>query len=64
MNTDLTEPLIIATLRTSDDRNSSLLIDGTHRLYRAYHEGLAELTAYVLDEAETQALRIDGLDRR
>lgn len=61
MGTDLTEPLIVATLRTSDHGHSPLLIDGTHRLYRAYREGLAELPAYVLNESETQAIRIDGL---
>lgn len=64
MTTDLTEPLIVATLRTSDHGRSPLLIDGTHRLYRAFREGLAELPAYVLSEAETQDIRIDGLGRR
>lgn len=64
MTTDLAEPLIVATLRTSDHGRSPLLIDGTHRLYRAFREGLAELPAFVLDEAETQAIRIDELGRR
>ena len=63
MTTDLSEPLIVATLRTSDHGHSPLLIDGTHRLYRAFREGLSELPAYVLDERETQAIRIDGLGR-
>lgn len=64
MTTDLSEPLIVATLRTSDHGRSPLLIDGTHRLYRAYQEGVAELPAFVLDEMETQAIRFDGLGRR
>lgn len=64
MTTDLTEPLIVATLRTSDHGQSPLLIDGTHRLYRAYREGVAELPAYVLNVVETQAIRIDGLSDR
>lgn len=64
MTTDLTKPLIVATLRTSDHGRSPLLIDGTHRLYRALREDIAELPAYVLDEAETRTIRIDGLGRR
>jgi len=57
MTTDLSEPLIVATLRTSDHSESPLLIDGTHRLYRAYQEGIAELPAYVLDIEETLLIR-------
>ena len=64
MTTELSDPVIVATLRTSDHAHSPLLIDGTHRLYHAFREGLAELPAYVLDEHETQIIRIDGLGPR
>ena len=59
MTTDLTEPLIVATLHLPGSGNSPLLIDGTHRLYRAYREGTAELPALVLDVAESLAIRLD-----
>ena len=59
MTTDLTQPLIVATLHLPGSGNSSLLIDGTHRLYRAYHEDIAELPAYVLSVAESLAIRLD-----
>jgi len=59
MTTDLSQPLIVATLRTSDHGHSPLLIDGTHRLYRAYHEDVAELPSYVLDVAESLEVRLD-----
>lgn len=59
MATDLTEPLIVATLHFPGSGDSSLLIDGTHRLYRAYRESVSELPAYVLDVAESLAIRLD-----
>jgi len=59
MGTYLAEPLIVATLHLPGSGNSSLLIDGTHRLYRAYQEGVSELPAYVLDVAESLAIRLD-----
>ena len=59
MTTDLTNPLIVATLHLPGSGNSSLLIDGTHRLYRAYREDVAELPAYVLDVNESLAIRLD-----
>jgi len=59
MTTDLTQPLIVATLHLPGSGNSALLIDGTHRLYRAFREDVAELPAYVLNVAESLAIRLD-----
>jgi hypothetical protein len=63
MTTDLTSPLIVATLHLPGSGNSSLLIDGTHRLYRAYREHVTELPAYVLDVNESLAIRLDQHNR-
>ena len=60
MTTDLREPLLVATLRTSEHQQFPLLIDGTHRLYRAYVEHVAELPTYVLTAEESLAIREDG----
>lgn len=59
MTTDLTRPLIVATLHLPGSGNRSLLIDGTHRLYRAYREDVMELPAHVLDVAESLEIRLD-----
>lgn len=64
MTTDLTRPLLVATLHLPGSGNSLLLIDGTHRLYRAYREGVAELSAHVLDVTETLAIRQSAYQRR
>lgn len=60
MTSDLDEPLLIATLRSRDSEEFPLLIDGTHRLYRACVEHLPELQARVLSVEETLAIREDG----
>jgi hypothetical protein len=60
LTTDLTEPVVVATLRDAEGYESPLLIDGTHRLYRAYVEGIEQLPAHVLDVEESLAIR-DGL---
>lgn len=59
MTTDLTNPLIVATLHLPGSGSSALLIDGTHRLYRAFREQVAELPAYVLDVDESLAIRLN-----
>lgn len=59
MTTDLDEPVIIATLRGDEGRRYPLLIDGTHRIYKAYTLGEETLPAYVLDEEESLAIRDD-----
>ena len=63
MTTDLANPLIVATLHLPGSGNSSLLIDGTHRLYRAYREDIAELPVCVLDVNESLAIRLDQRNR-
>lgn len=59
MTTDLHEPLIVATMHSPELADAFLLIDGTHRLYRAYVERVPDLPAFVLDADETQAIRDD-----
>lgn len=61
MTTDLAEPVLVATLRSSSNEQFPLLIDGTHRLYKAYVQAVADLPAYVLDADESLAIREDGL---
>ena len=57
MSTDLTEPVIVATVPVSGGPPCLLLIDGTHRVFKGHATGAAELPAYVLTEAETLAIR-------
>ncbi len=57
MTTDLTDPVIVATLPASAGLALPLLIDGTHRLFKAHATGAAELPAYLLTEAETLTIR-------
>jgi hypothetical protein len=59
MTTDLEVPVLIATLRGDEDRRYPLLIDGTHRIYKAYVLRVPTLPAFVLDEAESLAIRDD-----
>jgi len=59
MTTDLDEPVLVAMMRSSPSRQFPLLIDGTHRLYHAYVECVAELPAYVLTVEESLAIRED-----
>jgi hypothetical protein len=56
---DLTVPVIVGDLRLKDDGGEPgyMLIDGTHRLRRAYLEGRETLDAYVLTLAETKKIR-------
>lgn len=60
MATDLSEPVLVATLRNNESEEFPLLIDGTHRLYRAQAEGVAELPAYVLTAEESLTIREDA----
>jgi hypothetical protein len=58
MTTSLDDPLIIATLTTADGQMAGpLLIDGTHRLYKAAVTGRAELPSFVLTAAETLSIQ-------
>lgn len=58
MTTDLTRPVIIATVRGSTPgERVALLTGGTCRLYKAHTTGAAQLPAWVLTLAETLAIR-------
>lgn len=59
MTTDLEDPVIVATLTSSEGERFPLVIDGTHRIYRAYVEGVSTLPALVLDETESLHIRDD-----
>jgi hypothetical protein len=66
MSTDLATPVIVAQLPIPGQPPGPLLIDGTHRLYRAWREGVPQLPAHVLTVAETRQVRRDvrlGPDR-
>ncbi|MEU7822955.1 hypothetical protein [Catellatospora sp. NPDC049133] len=60
MTTDLSIPLVLAMLPDPVGGNHvPLLIDGTHRLYRAMREGVDELPVHVLTADETARVRVD-----
>jgi hypothetical protein len=61
MTTDLAKPVIVATVAFSGQTPAPLLIDGTHRLYRAWRDGIAQLPAYVLTADETRQVQRDAL---
>lgn len=53
--TNLRKPLIFAVSRGSRHQAYSLLVDGHHRLYKAYREGIERLPAFFLTRYETNA---------
>ena len=55
--TDVSRPILLAPLPGT---TSVLPIDGWHRIARAVQLDLAELQAYVLTEAESDAVRLDS----
>ncbi|MCP2325192.1 hypothetical protein HDA40_003699 [Hamadaea flava] len=59
MSTDLTKPVIVTHLLIDGAEPSPLLIDGTHRLYRAWREGVPQLPAYLLTVAESRLVQED-----
>jgi hypothetical protein len=56
MTTDLSRPLLLATVPRVSGEPYALLIDGTHRIYKAWREGVPELAAHELTEQETAAI--------
>lgn len=56
MTTDLSRPLLLATVPTGDGASGHLLIDGCHRLFHAWSTGRVTLTAYELGRAETDSI--------
>ncbi|MER7471257.1 hypothetical protein [Micromonospora sp. NPDC000018] len=61
MTTDLAEPLIVAQLDVTGHPPSPLLIDGIHRLYRAWREHVPRLPAYLLTAEETRQIQDNTL---
>ncbi|MFF4879583.1 hypothetical protein [Micromonospora sp. NPDC000668] len=61
MTTDLSQPLIVGQLSVSGHPPGPLLIDGTHRLYRAWREHVPRLPAHLLTVQETQQIQDDLL---
>lgn len=62
---DLSVPVIMATLAPHGTRGSRLLIDGTHRVRRAYLDGVARLPCYLLTEEEAERIHVgDSRPRR
>ncbi|SIM49365.1 hypothetical protein [Micromonospora cremea] len=61
MTTDLTKPLIVAQISVNGASPGPLLIDGTHRLYRAWREHVPRLPAHLLTVQETCQIRDDLL---
>jgi hypothetical protein len=59
MTIDLEEPVLIASIRSSWGELLPLLIDGTHRIYKAYTLGVSTLPSYVLDDVESLSIRDD-----
>lgn len=61
MTTDLTRPVILGQLSINGIPPAALLIDGVHRLYRAWREAVPQLPAYLLTAEETLQIRHDKL---
>lgn len=57
MTTDLTKPLIVGQVSINGHPPTPLLIDGTHRLYRAWREHVPQLPAYLLTPEETRQIQ-------
>lgn len=55
---DLSRPIMLATFATgaTPDEDLLLIIDGSHRLFRAFTEGHDALPAHLLTAAETRAI--------
>lgn len=57
MTTDLTKPVIVGQVSLNGHPPAPLLIDGTHRLYRAWREHVLRLAAYLLTVEETRQVQ-------
>jgi hypothetical protein len=54
---DLTKPVIVAQLSINGHPPVPLLIDGTHRLYRAWRERVPQLPTYLLTVEKTRQIQ-------
>ncbi len=61
MTTDLTQPVILGQLAINNLPPAALLIDGVHRLYRAWREAIPRLPAHLLTVEETLRIQRDAL---
>jgi hypothetical protein len=59
MTTDLDDPVLVATLRSGDGKLFPMVIDGTHRIFKAYQQDVETLPCLVLDEEESREIRVD-----
>lgn len=50
---DCSIPVILGSVPCGGKEHESFLIDGTHRLYKAYHSGIERIPAIVLDKLQT-----------
>ncbi|MEU8264679.1 hypothetical protein AB0C02_29180 [Micromonospora sp. NPDC048999] len=57
MTTDLTKPVIVGQVSVNGHPAAPLLIDGTHRRYRAWREHVPRLPAYLLTTEETRQIQ-------
>ena len=55
---DLTRPILIVSVPLSDGEPVTIPIDGYHRLWRAWHDGVETLPAIVLTAEQEQEVRI------
>ncbi len=55
---DLSEPVIVAIVAFPSGTVSPFIIDGWHRVARAWREGVDELPAHVLNESETKQVQL------
>ncbi|MFI2652773.1 hypothetical protein [Micromonospora fulviviridis] len=63
MTADLSRPVIVAQLDVTGHPPSPLLIDGIHRLYRAWREHVPRIPAYLLTAEETRRIQDNTLLR-
>lgn len=61
MTTNLTTPVILAQISINGSPPAPLLIDGIHRLYHAWHDGMPRLPAHLLSVEETRRIQHDVL---
>jgi hypothetical protein len=61
MTTDLTTPALLGQISVNGSSPAALLIDGIHRLYRAWRDGVPRLPAHLLTVEKTRHIQRDRL---